>query len=171
MFGVIALDDARIKPNRWRKQHGRIEAVAEQIQDADGNIGDPYRALSVFEEWAKAGDIEDGGLDAVNEFRRLFRLSCLDPLAAADLSRVGGARGPSKHRGSVGASDSLHDALRALGGMGSPGGCGVWFVVGCEYSIRQWASREGWRGRPIDTRVAKGILIGAIGQLKEHFGY
>jgi hypothetical protein len=30
--------------------------------------------------------------------------------------------------------------------------------------------REGWSGRPLREEVAKGILLGALGVLAEHFG-
>jgi len=37
-------------------------------------------------------------------------------------------------------------------------------------SMREWAMREGWGGRPLREEVAKGTLVGALGVLAKHFG-
>jgi hypothetical protein len=68
-------------------------------------------------------------------------------------------------------SCSLHDAMQALGGIGSPAGSCVWHVVGLQRSVREWAIRQGWGGRSVDQKAAAGILIAALGVLAAHFGY
>lgn len=175
MGAAVAATDHEIKPSRWRKQHGRVErAIGEdgaQIVDAEGNIGDPYRGLSMLEQWERAGRISREMRMAGDKFHEVFQLACLDPLYAADMSRVGGSPAPAKHRGSILARDDVRDALAALGGPDTPAACGAWFVLGCEFSIREWAIREGWRGRVVDQKVAAGILIGCLGTLAKHFGY
>ena len=39
--------------------------------------------------------------------------------------------------------------MDALGGDDSPAGSCVWFVVGLEMAVREWAARSGWSGRPV----------------------
>ena len=56
-------------------------------------------------------------------------------------------------------------ALDALGGLGSPAGSCVWHVLGLQRSIREWAMRQGWGGRPVRVEQAQGILIAALGVL------
>jgi hypothetical protein len=77
-------------------------------------------------------------------------------------------------RGSSMSAASLRCARPArrwrLGGIGSPTGSCAWFVLGCEHSLRQWAQREGWNGRPLNQHVATGILFGTLGVLVKHFG-
>src|ERR1700731_4295210 len=46
----------------------------------------------------------------------------------------------------------------------------VWHVIGCEWTMREWALREGWGGRPLSQETASGILIGALGVLQAHYG-
>jgi hypothetical protein len=65
----------------------------------------------------------------------------------------------------------VHAALQALGGINSPAGSCVWHVVGLQQSVRAWAMRQGWSGRPIRQEQAQGILIAALGVLARHFGY
>ena len=65
----------------------------------------------------------------------------------------------------------IGNALDALGGFGSPAGSCVWHVVGLQRSIREWAMRQGWSGRPINEKQAQGILIAALGTLAGHYGY
>lgn len=38
-------------------------------------------------------------------------------------------------------------------------------------AAREWAIRQGWGGRPVDQKEAKGILVAALGVLGRHFGY
>ena len=71
----------------------------------------------------------------------------------------------------IGISDAQVDARRriggaldALGGLGSPAGSCVWHVVGLQRSIREWAMRQGWGGRPIGEKPALGVLA-------RHYGY
>ena len=44
-------------------------------------------------------------------------------------------------------------------------------LVGLQQSIREWALRQGWCGRSVDQKEAKGILIAALGMLARHYGY
>jgi hypothetical protein len=62
------------------------------------------------------------------------------------------------------------NAIDALGGHSSPAGSCVWFVVGLEFSVREWAQRQGWAGRTVHGPVGQGILVGALGTLAMHFG-
>ena len=62
-------------------------------------------------------------------------------------------------------------ALDALGGLGSPAGSCVWHVVGLQRSIREWAMRQGWGGRPVRAEQAQGILVAALGVLAGWYGY
>lgn len=176
-----------IEPSKFRGQHGKVEVAAEQIVDAHGMIGAPYRALSLLDEWERAGRITPKMHQAGDEFHRLFRLACLDPLQAADMGRVGGCQAHGGHLGgSVHARNEVHAALLALGGFSSPLGSVGWFVLGCEFSLRKWAGSGVWgadhhaalsgegsepKGKPIDVKVAAGLLIGALDRLQKHFGY
>ena len=62
-------------------------------------------------------------------------------------------------------------ALDALGGLGQPGRLCVWHVVGLQRSIREWAMRQGWGGRPVRVEQAQGILVAALGVLEKYYGY
>jgi len=55
-----------------------------------------------------------------------------------------------------------------LGSVGSPVSSCVWHVVGLQRSVREWAMRQGWGGRPINEKQAQGILIAALGTLAGH---
>jgi hypothetical protein len=43
-------------------------------------------------------------------------------------------------------------------------------VVGLEFSVRAWAARHGWAGKPVPAPVALGVVVGALGVLARHFG-
>jgi hypothetical protein len=59
----------------------------------------------------------------------------------------------------------------ALGRISSSAGSCVWPVVGLQRSVREWARRQGWGGRPVRQEQAQGMLIAALGILAAHFGY
>ena len=62
--------------------------------------------------------------------------------------------------------------MAALGGICSPAGSCVWHVVGLQRSVREWAMRQGWGGRPVEQKTeARGILAAALGMLAAHVGY
>jgi hypothetical protein len=65
----------------------------------------------------------------------------------------------------------VHQAMAALGRIGSPAGSCVWHVVGLQRSVREWAMRQGWGGRLVRQEQAQGILVAALGMLVAHFGY
>ena len=65
----------------------------------------------------------------------------------------------------------VHEAMAALGGISSPAGSCVWHVVGLQRSVREWAIRQGWGGRPVRQEQAQGILVAALGMLAAHVGY
>jgi hypothetical protein len=64
-----------------------------------------------------------------------------------------------------------HEALQAFGGLSSPAGSCLWHVVGLQRSVREWAIRQGWCGRPVEQKQATGILVAALGMLAAQFGY
>jgi hypothetical protein len=64
----------------------------------------------------------------------------------------------------------VHEAMAALGGISSPAGSCVWHVV-LQRSLREWAMRQGWGGRPVRQEQAQGILVAALGMLAAHLGY
>jgi hypothetical protein len=47
----------------------------------------------------------------------------------------------------------------------------VWHVIGLQRSVREWAMRQGWGGRPVEQKHATGILVAALGILAAHLGY
>src|SRR5918994_6226076 len=65
----------------------------------------------------------------------------------------------------------VHRALLALGGHDSPAGSCAWHVLGCGRSVREWALRQGWGGRPVRQEQAQGMVVAALGVLAWHLGY
>ena len=65
----------------------------------------------------------------------------------------------------------VHRAIEAIGRDQQPGGICVWHVVGLQRSVREWAMRQGWNGRPVRQEQAQGILVAALGVLVGVFGY
>jgi hypothetical protein len=83
----------------------------------------------------------------------------------------GTGREPDLNDRQLHARRRVHESLEALGGITSPAGSCVWLVVGLQQSIREWAMRQGWGGRPVRQQQAQGILVAAMGMLAGHLGY
>jgi hypothetical protein len=96
----------------------------------------------------------------------------LDPLRALPILRIPGTgRDPDLNDRQLHARRCVHKALEALGGISSPAGSCVWHLVGLQRSVREWALRQGWGGRPVRQEQAQGILVAALGMLAAHLGY
>jgi hypothetical protein len=101
-----------------------------------------------------------------------FIVANLDPLRAIPILRVPGTgREPELNERQLDARQRVHQSLETLGDLASPAGSCVWHVVGLQRSVREWAMRQGWGGRPVRQEQAQGILVAALGTLAAHFGY
>lgn len=120
----------------------------------------------------RSGAIDQAMHDAAKDFQAAFIIAQLDPLRALPILRVPGTgHEPETAERQVDARRQVHQAMEALGGIRSPAGSCVWHVVGLQRSVREWAMRQGWAGRAIDQKEAKGILVAALGVLASHYGY
>jgi Domain of unknown function (DUF6456) len=159
---------ARIRPHKVRGR--QLEEIREK--GPDGRIVLHHRVVDSLAQMLKAGAIDGPMHDAGRRFQRDFAIAQLDPLHAADLLREPGCgRAPEPLDSHVAARRRVHEAIEALGGLSGPGGSCTWHIVGLQQSVREWALRQGWCGRSVDQKEAKGILIAALGMLARHYGY
>jgi hypothetical protein len=158
------------KPSKWRLQHG---AFSEPIRDTDPETGSPVqhrRAVDTLGMMLTNGTITPQMHEAGQIFRTLFRSAALDGIATSQLVRLSGATADGMTSRQIDARRRVAEALDALGGHDSPAGSCVWFVVGLEMSVREWAARRGWNGKPLPQPIAGGMLVAALGILAMHFG-
>ena len=153
---------ARIKPH---KVPGReLEEVREK--DSDGRIVYHHRTVDTLGKMLRSGTITQEMRDAARDFQAAFIVANLDPIRALPILRVpGNGREPDLNERQLDARRRVHEAMQALGGISSPAGSCVWHVVGRQRSVREWAMRQGWGGRPVRQEQAQGILIAALGML------
>ena len=159
---------ARIKPHKVR---GRLlEEVREK--DPDGRIVVHHRTVDTLGKMLRAGTITPEIHDAACDLQAAFIIANFDPLRAVPILRVPGTgREPDLNERQLHARRRVHEAMKALGGISSPAGSCVWHVVGLQRSIREWAMRQGWSGRPVRQEQAQGILIAVLGMLAAHLGH
>ena len=137
-------------------------------------LGLAFRAACRRTEAARsrAGTITQAMHDAARDFQAQFTIARFDAIRCTSLVRLPGSGGPGEFTDAqVDARRRVGKALDALGGLGSPAGSSVWHVVGLQRSIREWAMRQGWGGRPVRTEQAQGILVAALGVLAGWYGY
>jgi hypothetical protein len=155
----------RAKPN---KVHGReVEEVREV--DPDGRIIVHHRLIDTLGRMLKSGTIDQAMHDAGRDFQAAFIIAQLDPLRALPILRTG--REPNLNERQLHARRRVQDAIQALGGHGSPTGSWAWHVLGCQRSIREWAIRQGWGGRPLHVQQARASGWRPLDLLARHFGY
>jgi hypothetical protein len=156
---------ARVKPHKVRV--GRSRRSGRRIRTAGSCI-----TTGTIGKMLRAGTIDQAMHDAAKDFQAAFIIAQLDPLRALPIVRVpGSGREPELSERQLHARRRVHQAMAALGGISSPAGSCVGHVVGLQRSVREWAIRQGWGGRPVRQEQAQGILIGALGVLAAHFGY
>jgi hypothetical protein len=158
---------ARIKPNNVRGRE--LEEVREK--DPDGRIVVHHRTVDTVGKMLRAGTITSEMHDAAKDFEASFILAQLDPLRTLPILSVPGTgREPELNERQLHARRRVHEAMQALGGISSPAGSCVWHVLGLQRSMREWAIKQGWGGRPVRQEQAQGILIAALGVLAGEFG-
>ena len=159
---------ARIKPHKVRGR--QLEEIREK--DPEGRIVVHHRTVDTLGKMLRAGTIDEAMYDAAKDFQATFIVANLDPLHALPILRVPGTgREPDLSERQLDARRRVHEAMQALGGILSPAGSCVWHVVGLQRSVREWALRQGWGGRPVRQEQAQGILVAALGMLAAHIGY
>jgi hypothetical protein len=159
---------ARIKPHRVKGRE--LEEVREK--DPEGRIVVHHRTVDTLGKMLRSGTITQEMHNVAKDLQATFIVAKLDPIRALPFLRVPGTgREPDLNERQLDARRRIHRAMQALGGISSPAGSCVWHVVGLQRSVREWAIRQGWGGRPVRQEQAQGILIAALGMLAMHFGY
>ena len=153
-----------------RRQNDVLEPVYEA--DPEGRPVVHHRTVDTLGIMLRAGTITQDMHDAARDFQAQFTIACYDTLVCMRFDRD-----PSKGNRAeltetqIDTRRRVVAAMDALGGLGSPAGSCVWHVVGLQRSIREWAVRQGWGGRPVRVEQAQGILVAALGVLVRYYGY
>jgi hypothetical protein len=151
----------------------RPDVVLEPVYEADPD-GRPvvhHRTVDTLGIMLRAGTISQEMHDAARDFQAQFTIARYDVIRCMSLMRIPGGGPGDLTDAQVDARRRVGKALDALGGLGSPAGSCVWHVVGLQRSIREWALRQGWGGRPVRAEQAQGILVAALGMLAGWYGY
>jgi hypothetical protein len=158
------------RSKRAQRPDRELEEVCET--DPDGRIVLRHRTVDSLGKLLRSGAITDAMHAAGRAFQRDFQFAGLDPIRARRIMLpAGGCGAPELTESQLDARRRVHKALEALGGIGGPGGSCLWHVLGCGCSVREWALRRSWTGRPVRQEQARGVLIAALGVLARHFGY
>ena len=153
-----------------RRQYDVLEPVYEA--DPHGRPVVHHRTVDTLGIMLRAGTITKDMHDAARDFQAQFTVARFDVVRCMPLMRLPGGGGAADLTDAqVDARRRVSEALEALGGLGSPAGSCVWHVVGLQRSVREWAMRQGWGGRPVRIEQAQGILVAALGMLAGYYGY
>jgi hypothetical protein len=153
-----------------KRQNDVLEPVYEA--DPEGRPVVHHRTVDTLGIMLRAGTITKAMHDAARDFQAQFTVARFDAIRCTSLVRLPGGGGPGDFTDAqVDARLRVGGALDALGGLGSPAGSCVWHVVGLQRSIREWAMRQGWGGKPVRVEQAQGILVAALGVLAGWYGY
>jgi hypothetical protein len=151
----------------------RPSDILEPVYEADPE-GRPvvhHRTVDTLGIMLRAGTISQEMHDAARDFQAQFTVARYDVIRCMSLMRIPGGGPSDLTDAQVDARRRVGKALDALGGLGSPAGSCVWHVVGLQRSIREWALRQGWGGRPVRAEQAQGMLVAALGILASFYGY
>ncbi len=158
------------KPTSWRLQHGGFTAPFQDADPDTGVVVAHRRAIDLLARLEANGTITGEMHDAGDMFLAQFRAAAMGTVRVMPLVRVAPTTGHTLTERAAEARRKVADTMDALGGPASAAGSCVWHVIGCETSIREWACRQGWGGRPVGHAQAQGILVAALGVLVTHYG-
>jgi hypothetical protein len=158
----------RVKPHQVRGRE--LQEVREK--DPDGRIVYHHRTVDTLGKMLRAGTIDQAMHDAAKDFQAAFIIAQLDPLRALPILRVPGTgREPDHNERQLHARRRVQEAMEAMGGHDSPAGSVLWHVIGGGLSLRQWALRQRWGGRPVRPDQAHGVLVAVLSVLAGHYAY
>ena len=148
-----------------------LEEVREM--DPDGRIVVHHRTVDTLGQDA-AGRHDHARRCTMRHatFQADFIIANLDPIrATADPAGAGhrSRAGPERAAARCAAAGARGDA-----GAGRDQQPGRLLRLACRWlqrSVREWAMRQGWNGRPVRQEQAQGILVAALGVLVGAFGY
>jgi hypothetical protein len=152
------------------------QAMRQVIElDPNGIEVQHRRTVDTLGLMLDSGAITSGMHAAARDFQASFTIASYDSMPRVNLSQMARSLSAGYHVGDftevqIAARERVARAIDALGGHGSPAGSCVWHVVGMQSSVREWALRQGWGGRPVRQESAQGILVAALGVLAKHFG-
>ncbi|HTZ77227.1 MAG TPA: hypothetical protein VMC10_04945 [Stellaceae bacterium] len=156
-------------PERWSRRE--VERLPRAIADEAGRPARPFHAPDTLLQMERRHTITVAMREAGETFRALFRLANLDPLRALDPAKVPETvRELHVSERQAEARRQVDGVMKAFGGRASPAGSCLWHVVGEERSLKDWALRAGWGGKPMKPDTASGILVGALGVLQAYYG-
>lgn len=151
---------------------GRVVEWSCEVEPGTSHRTEHFRCVDSLGLLLRNGSITTQMHDAGQDFNRTFVFAQMNAAGAPALDRVRGGSGQGSITERVAwARKRMHEALDAVGGISSPGGCAVWHVAGLGRSVKEWSLMEGWNGRTLNQYEAKGVLIGALGVLATHYGY
>jgi hypothetical protein len=173
-IGNSSVVETPIAPTPERYLHGAIERLDRPIIDSAGTIARPRYAVDTLLAMERRGTITATMRQAGEDFRRHFVIARLDPLRALDWSQPKQTGALRSHGSETGwriekAREIVWQTIKAVGGLGSPGGSCLWHVIGWERSLKEWALDQGWNGRRVSPESASGILIAVLGTLDAHY--
>jgi len=158
------------RPSKWRLQHGGFD---EGVRGTDPETGTPIlhrRAVDSLGVLLAKGSITREMHEAGCIFRALFQRAAFARIRTMSMIRLPSGTGDLLSESQAVARERIGHALLQLGGFTSPAGSIAWHVLGLEQSLRDWALRQGWNGRPVTPTLAHGILLGTLGMLAVHYG-
>lgn len=154
-------------PERKRKRRLRGSRGAKiQVED----LGES--AVNLLSRWYVSEAISEAMFRAGNRFHSELLAAHEPVVKAADLTRVKVDTSHKACERPMGGTDSasrrqVSEALGACGGLNSRIGSVLWFVVGMEFSLREWSERfDSWG---IDRKAVPGLLLAALEMLVQHY--
>ena len=139
----------------------------------DPETGQPVthrRIIDTLGQMLANGSICPAMHEAGCMFRTQFRAAMLDGMRVSALVRVSGGSGDGLTERQAAARHRVADVLSLFGGTDTACGSCLWYVVGMECSVREWAGRQGWGWRSINHVQGQGILVAALSVLAVHYG-
>ena len=146
-------------------------ADADQIVIEETAAAGKYRQrrIGLTERWMRDETIEPRHHAAATHYAMDFEAAQLrGRYGVMDMERVD--RSTADNDGAIG---RVVDAKRrinvAMAVLGKIAGDAIWFVIGEDMSLREFAQRQATSGRPISVNEVKGRVISGLDILADHY--
>jgi hypothetical protein len=123
------------------------------------------RRIDILERWVKDGVIEPRHRAAGMQFQNDFYVAGLvERFSMQALDRVDTSSTEYEPTAVIEAKDRIRQAMYVLGQIN---GTAAWDILGLGHGLGAYAQNHRWTGK--NTTVARGILIGTLDALANHY--
>jgi hypothetical protein len=152
-----------------RRRQGKVKLAEESIKDAEGRPAQPYIAVTQLMAMQAEGLISKDQRVCGERFQDAFSRARLVAIKAADMASPFVNGRVSDQAMFIERSTAVWRAILAVGGLKSSAGSCLWYVLGWDQPLNDWAFRRTLHFGIVTPNGAIRVLVRALADLEAYY--